>query len=62
MQIHSKNKMLGSEEVKNKGSEEYFFSGGLEYIPQTIRADTPEEAEKIWIGTRKKMGESLQEN
>lgn len=53
--------MVKSEEVKNK-SEEYFFSGGQEYLPQTIRADSKEEAEKVWEETRKKVDEPLKEN
>lgn len=60
MQINNKNKMIGKEDVKNK--QEYFFSGGQEYLPQTIRADSQEEAEKIWSESRKKVGESLKEN
>ena len=52
--------MIGKEDVKNK--QEYFFSGGQEYLPQTIRADSQEEAEKIWSESRKKVGESLKEN
>ena len=58
---NSKNKMVRSEEVKNK-SEEYFFSGGQEYLPQTIRADSQEEADKLWEETRKKVDEPLKEN
>ena len=60
MQRISKNKMLNGDEAKTKGNE-YFFSGGLEYEPQTVMADTPEEAEKIWVETRKKV-EKLSEN
>lgn len=52
--------MIGKEEVKTK--QEYFFSGGLEYEPQTIRADSQEEAEKVWEESRKKVGKPLQEN
>ena len=60
MQRISKNKMLSGEEAKTKGNE-YFFSGGLEYEPQTVTADTPEEAEKIWVETRMRAGK-LSEN
>lgn len=60
MQTQSKNKMIGREEVKTK--QEYFFSGGQEYLPQTIRADSKEEAESLWKESRKKVGESLKEN
>ncbi len=49
--------MIGKEDVKNK--QEYFFSGGQEYLPQTIRADSQEEAEKLWKESRKKVGEPL---
>ena len=52
--------MIGREEVKTK--QEYFFSGGQEYLPQTIRADSKEEAESLWKESRKKVGESLKEN
>jgi len=52
--------MIGKEDVKNK--QEYFFSGGQEYLPQTIRADSQEEAEKVWKESRKKVGEPLKEN
>jgi hypothetical protein len=55
MQINNKNKMVDGTKEKNKGvgSEEFFFSGGLEYLPQTILAEGREEAEKIWQETRK---------
>lgn len=52
--------MLDGEVAKTKGNE-YFFSGGLEYEPQTVTADTPEEAEKIWVETRKRAAR-LSEN
>lgn len=52
--------MIGKEDVKNK--QEYFFSGGQEYLPQTIRADSQEEAERLWVESRKKVGEPLKEN
>ena len=61
MQTNNKNKMVKSEEVKNK-SQEYFFSGGQEYLPQTIQADSQEEAERQWEQSRKKVGEPLKEN
>lgn len=62
MQKISKNKMIDREGVKSKELEEYFFSGGLEYEPQTIRADSHEEAEKIWEGSRKRVENKLPEN
>lgn len=52
--------MIGKEEVKTK--QEYFFSGGQEYLPQTIRADSQEEAERLWEQWRKKVVESLKNN
>lgn len=59
MQTNNKNKMIGKEEVKTK--QEYFFSGGLEYEPQTIRADSRDEAERLWKESRRKVAEPLQE-
>jgi hypothetical protein len=60
MQTNNKNKMIGKEDAKNK--QEYFFSGGQEYIPQTIRADSQEEAERVWSESRVKVEKPLQEN
>jgi hypothetical protein len=60
MQTNNKNKMIGKEEVKTK--QEYFFSGGQEYLPQTIRADSREEAEKLWEGSRVKVDKPLKNN
>ncbi len=60
MQINNKNKMIGKEDVKNK--QEYFFSGGQEYLPQTIRADSQEEAERVWSESRVKVEKPLKEN
>jgi len=54
--------MIDGEGVKNKTLEEYFFSGGLEYEPQTISAESQEEAEKIWVETRKKVDKPLEAN
>jgi len=54
--------MLEGNEVKNKALEEYFFSGGLEYEPQTISAESREEAEKIWEETKKKVDKNLEAN
>ena len=62
MQKISKNKMIDGEGVKDKALEEYFFSGGLEYEPQTISAENEGEAEKIWIETRRKVDKSLETN
>ncbi len=59
MQKISKNKMVSGDEVKTK--QEYFFSGGGEYLPQTVEAESPSEAERTWAETRKKV-ESLEAN
>ena len=48
MQIKDKNKMLGS-------PQEYFFPGGLEYKPQTINANSQEEADEIYQKTKEKV-------
>lgn len=46
---------MGETDAKNKAQKEnFFFAGGLEYLPQTIEAESREEAEKIWLETRKK--------
>ena len=60
MQINNKNKMIGETDAKNKSEkEDFFFAGGLEYLPQTIRAESREEAEKIWLETRKKSQRNI---
>ncbi len=54
----AKNKMIDGSESRNKAGEaerEFFFSGGLEYEPVTIRAGSYEEAEKLWEGVRKRV-------
>jgi len=48
MQTKDKTKMLGS-------PQEYFFPGGLEYKPQTINAESQEEAEEIYEKTKEKV-------
>ena len=48
MQTKDKNKMLGS-------PQEYFFPGGLEYKPQTITANSQEEANEIYEKTKTKV-------
>ena len=63
MQKNTKDKMLrlGEDEIKEKGiAEEYFFSGGTEYLPQTITAKSKEEAEKEWLQIRKKVEQETQ--
>ncbi len=56
--------MIDGTQAKNKEvkKEEFFFAGGLEYLPQTITAESREEAEKIWFETRKSRTEVLQDN
>lgn len=60
MQTNNKNKMIDQTQVKTK--EEFFFAGGLEYLPQTIVAESREEAERTWLETRKSRTETLQDN
>ena len=60
MQKDSKNKMIDGTQAKNKSGQsppeqEWHFSGGLEYEPATVRAKSREEAETIWLQTRKKV-------
>lgn len=63
MEKGSKNKMMDGTEAKNKTEQsppepqeqEWHFSGGLEYEPITVRAKSREEAEAIWLQTRKKV-------
>lgn len=60
MEKGSKNKMINGTEVKNKTEQsppeqEWHFSGGLEYEPIAVRAKSREEAETIWLQTRKKV-------
>jgi hypothetical protein len=64
MQTNNKNKMIGETDAKNKElkKEDFFFAGGLEYLPQTIKAESREEAEKIWLESRKKQKAALQNN
>ena len=63
MQTNNKNKMIGETDAKNKSEKEnFFFAGGLEYLPQTIKAESREAAEKIWLETRKQSQQTLQNN
>ncbi len=48
MQTKDKTKMLGS-------PKEFFFPGGLEYKPQTVTAESQEEAEEIYEKTKEKV-------
>jgi hypothetical protein len=50
-----KDKMIKQASDKAGAEIEFFFSGGTEYIPQTIKATTREEAEAKWLQTRKKV-------
>lgn len=57
MITQAKNKIIGSAE--NKEFQEFHFSGSGEYIPQTIRASSREEAEKEWLETRVKVEKQI---
>ena len=57
MQNDSQDKMMKGTESRNKAratEQEYFFSGGLEYDPITIKASSYEEAFAEWELRRKK--------
>lgn len=54
MQTPAKNKAVGT-------PQEFFFAGGLEYKPQTVTANSREEAEAIYEKTKQKV-ESLPTN
>jgi len=47
--------MMVSPEIKAQ-SQEFHFPGGLEFKPTTIVANSREEAEKIWLKQRIKVG------
>jgi type II secretory pathway component PulL len=57
MITQAKNKIIGSSE--NKKLQEFHFSGSREYIPQTIRASSREDAEKEWLATRVKVEKQI---
>jgi hypothetical protein len=57
MITQAKNKIIGSSE--NKEFQEFHFSGSGEYIPQTIRASSREDAEKEWLATRVKVEKQI---
>lgn len=48
MQTKDKTKIIGS-------PQEFFFPGGLEYKPQTISANSQEEADEIYQKTKEKV-------
>ena len=51
---------MGETDAKNKTQkEDFFFAGSLEYLPQTIKAESREEAERIWFETRKKSQKNI---
>lgn len=52
----AKNKALEPEEVRVK--QIYHFPGGLEYEPQSVEAETREEAEDIYEKSRKHIKKS----
>lgn len=49
MQTQSKNKAIG------ESPREFFFAGGGEYKPQTVTANSIEEAEEIYQKTKEKV-------
>lgn len=57
MITQAKNKIIGNAE--NKELQEFHFSGSGEYIPQTIRASSREDAEKEWLETRVKVEKQI---
>ena len=61
MITQAKNKIIGGAEgnTQNKEFQEFHFSGSGEYIPQTIRASSREEAEKEWLETRVKVEKKI---
>lgn len=59
----SQNKDMASVNSKeNKVLEEHFFSGGMEYLPQTINAESYTQAHEQWLKTRKPVGAIIKEN
>jgi len=55
-----RNKMVDESRNKGPGPDEeeyeYHFSGSTEYIPQTVKARTLEEAHREWERTRRRVG------
>ena len=56
----SKNKMQTPQETKQPQLEEFFFPGSGEFEPQTIRAASRAEAEKIYHDTRKPIRQKVE--
>jgi len=54
MQKNTQNKAMGDKEIKSKG-EQYHFSGGTEYKPMTVVANSQEEALKIYESKKEKV-------
>lgn len=54
MITHARNKIMSAENIETKGQEVYHFAGGLKYKPQSVKASSMEEAQKIWEKTREK--------
>lgn len=52
MITNAKNKIVGE-------LQEFHFAGGGEYLPQTIRASSRNEAEKEWLETRVKVEKQI---
>lgn len=57
MQPPEKNKQMSASSTKESRLEEYFFPGGMEYVPITIRASSRVEAEQKWKEERVRVGE-----
>lgn len=57
----AQNKDMASVSTKaNKAPDvEYFFSGGMEYLPMTILAESYTQALEIWTTTRKAVGGTI---
>jgi hypothetical protein len=53
MQDINKNKIVGGVNDKAQNSlQDFFFSGGTEYLPMTVQSGSREEAEKEWEKNR----------
>ena len=50
-EYHTKD--IKPETAKTKTEENYFFPGGQEFMPMTVKAANREEAEKVWEKEKK---------
>ena len=48
-------------DTRNPLKEEFHFPGGGEYLPMTIRASSQQEAEEIWLKTKKPSLEKVED-